>query len=362
MIRRNSGESPDLSASGRRRQQTLLPTRIHAKSGVVLRLDEPGARPWILPQRHICHYWRMRGGGAEAGSRRRVTPQPCCTRRPDLVVAFVVRPHRIDVGHPGPSRNTATGFGFEQYCRTGQIGGVCRGPPISPCCRPREAGARNGRGGPRPVPGAPCGATGRGPCRTPITGCGGHYPNCGELSFSTGSREAGPTWRRWRGGCGSGARSTTTPAPGRHGSACSRHRRPRGGRAPVCRVRSRTAARRQRECLEEIRGPAGPRPGLATDSGHPDVRRLSRPAVPHLLRKALVAEFGDEADLLRISRPSSRDGDGSGTSGQAGCHGSGLAERPVPAGRFLSVGRCDRGPGLGRSARPGSVPGCRRAA
>src|SRR5271157_5988486 len=124
--REASGAELDLASSGRGLQQTLLLfAHIYTHPRTVLLLDEPDAHLEILRQRQIYQILtqtaEMRDCQVIAASHSEVILNEAADR--DVVIAFVVRPHRMDDRGQQVVKSLKE-IGFEQYYQAEQTGWV----------------------------------------------------------------------------------------------------------------------------------------------------------------------------------------------------------------------------------------------
>ncbi|MCC6128768.1 MAG: AAA family ATPase [Acidobacteria bacterium] len=115
----------DLSTSGRGFQQTLLLFAYLALNpGSIVLLDEPDAHLEVLRQRQIYEelssWTRRTGSQVIIATHSEVLLQEAAGR--DIVVAFLGKPHRIDVRELGQVARALTTVGFDQYFQAEQKG------------------------------------------------------------------------------------------------------------------------------------------------------------------------------------------------------------------------------------------------
>jgi predicted ATPase len=115
----------DLSTSGRGFQQTLLLFAYLALNpGSIVLLDEPDAHLEVVRQRQIYEelsMWTRRSGSQVIiASHSEVLLQEAAGR--DVVVAFLGKPHRIDMREMGHVARALTTVGFDQYFQAEQKG------------------------------------------------------------------------------------------------------------------------------------------------------------------------------------------------------------------------------------------------
>lgn len=121
-----SGNTLDLSSSGRGQQQTLLLlAHMSAHPGAVLLLDEPDAHLEVLRQRQIYQILTELAGETDsqivAASHSEVLLNEAADR--DVVIAFVGKPHRID-DRGAQVLKALRDIGFEQYYLAEETGWV----------------------------------------------------------------------------------------------------------------------------------------------------------------------------------------------------------------------------------------------
>lgn len=117
----------DISAAGRGQQQTLLLlAHLAANPGSVLLLDEPDAHLEVLRQRQIYQVLtetaRESGSQIIAASHSEVVLNEAIER--DTVVAFVGKPHRIDVHRKAEVKKALIEYGFDHYVQAEETGWV----------------------------------------------------------------------------------------------------------------------------------------------------------------------------------------------------------------------------------------------